>query len=46
MNFNSPWSKQLRKNSAILFRLWDRPVNALAKICEYSEYKKKKSVNA
>ncbi|MFX1316384.1 MAG: acetate--CoA ligase family protein [Promethearchaeota archaeon] len=41
MNFNTPWSKRLRKNGAILFRLWDRPVNAIAKICEYVEYKNK-----
>jgi len=41
MNFNTPWSKRLRKNGAILFRLWDRPVNALAKICEYIEFKQK-----
>ncbi|MFX0044050.1 MAG: acetate--CoA ligase family protein, partial [Candidatus Hodarchaeota archaeon] len=40
MNFNTPWSRRLRKNGAILFRLWDRPVNALAKICEYVEFKK------
>ena len=38
MNFNSPWSRNLRTNGALLFRLWDRPVNALAKVCEYAEY--------
>jgi len=43
MNFNSPWSKRLRKNGALLFKLWDRPVNALAKVCEYVEYRKKVS---
>ncbi|MFW9902380.1 MAG: acetate--CoA ligase family protein [Candidatus Thorarchaeota archaeon] len=43
MNFNSPWSKKLRKNGAMLFTLWDRPVNALAKVCEYVEYKQKRS---
>ncbi len=41
MSFNSPWSKKLRKNGAILYRLWDRPVNALAKVCEYVEFKQK-----
>ena len=41
MNFNTPWSKRLRENGAILFRLWDRPVNALAKICDYVEFKQK-----
>lgn len=43
MNLNSPWSKRLRENGAILFRLWDRPVNALAKICEYIKFKRKTS---
>jgi len=41
MGFTSPWSKRLRKNGALLFKLWDRPVNALAKVCEYVEYKQK-----
>ena len=41
MNFNSPWSKRLRYNGAILFKLWDRPVNVLAKVCKYVEYKQK-----
>jgi acetyltransferase len=40
MNFNSPWSKRLRGNGALLFKLWDRPVNALAKVSEYVEYKR------
>jgi len=39
MSFTSPWSKRLRKNGALLFQLWDRPVNALAKVCEYVDYK-------
>ncbi|MFX1266506.1 MAG: acetate--CoA ligase family protein [Promethearchaeota archaeon] len=43
MNFNTPWSKRLRENGAILFRLWDRPVNALAKICEYFDFKQKQT---
>ncbi|HUW90737.1 MAG TPA: CoA-binding protein [Candidatus Nanopelagicaceae bacterium] len=41
MSFTSPWSKRLRRNGAMLFKLWDRPVNALAKVCEYIEYKQK-----
>jgi len=41
MGFTSPWSKRLRKNGALLFKLWDRPVNALAKVCEYVSYKKR-----
>jgi len=32
MPLNSPWSKRLRDNGFLLFRLWDRPVNALAKV--------------
>ena len=42
MPFNSPWSKRLRINGFNLFRLWDRPVNALAKVCEYTEFRNKK----
>ncbi len=41
MSFTSPWSKRLRKNGALLVKLWDRPVNALAKVCEYISYKQK-----
>ncbi|NVM18879.1 MAG: CoA-binding protein [Candidatus Lokiarchaeota archaeon] len=41
MSFTSPWSKRLRRNGALLFKLWDRPVNALAKVCEYVSYKQK-----
>lgn len=41
MSFTSPWSKRLRKNGALLFTLWDRPVNALAKVCEYIKCKQK-----
>ena len=41
MSFTSPWSKRLRENGALLFKLWDRPVNALAKVCEYVSYKQK-----
>ena len=42
MNFNALWSKKLRINGAMLFKLWDRPVNALAKVCEYVDYKQKR----
>ena len=41
MSFTSPWSKRLRRNGAMLFKLWDRSVNALAKVCQYIEYKQK-----
>jgi acetyl-CoA synthetase (ADP-forming) len=39
MSYNSPWSKRIRNNGALLFKLWDRPVNALAKICNYVDYR-------
>ncbi len=42
-NFNSPWSRYLRKNGAMLFRLWDRPIGCIAKACNYVEYKRKHS---
>ena len=42
MCYTSPWSKRLRVNNALLFKYWDRPVNCLAKICEYAEFKRKK----
>ncbi|NHJ23765.1 MAG: hypothetical protein EAX89_04275 [Candidatus Lokiarchaeota archaeon] len=41
MPFNSPWSKRLRENGFNLFKLWDRPVNALAKVCKYVRFKGK-----
>ncbi|MHA1932044.1 MAG: acetate--CoA ligase family protein [Promethearchaeota archaeon] len=41
MSFTSPWSIRLRKNGAMLFQLWDRPVNALAKVYEYVNYMQK-----
>ena len=44
MSFTSPWSKRLRKNGALLFTLWDRPVNALAKVCEYIKHKQKQEL--
>ena len=43
MRFDSPWSKRIRNNGAILFKFWDRPVNALAKVCEYVDFKIKRS---
>ncbi|MFW9937347.1 MAG: acetate--CoA ligase family protein [Candidatus Thorarchaeota archaeon] len=45
MPFNSPWSKRLRQNGAILFKLWDRPVNALAKIINYVEICKNRGLD-
>jgi acyl-CoA synthetase (NDP forming) len=43
MRFDSPWSKRIRNNGAILFKFWDRPVNALAKVCEYVDFRLKRS---
>ncbi|MBD3211040.1 MAG: hypothetical protein GF311_00400 [Candidatus Lokiarchaeota archaeon] len=40
-NYNSPWSKRIRSTGAILFQYWDRPVRCLAKLCEYSQYRRK-----
>ena len=42
MRYDSPWSKRIRNNGAILFKFWDRPVNALAKVCEYMDFKLKR----
>lgn len=39
-NFASHWSKKIREHGGIVFQYWDRPVNALAKIIEYLEYKR------
>lgn len=35
-----PWSKKIRENGGILFKLWDRPICCLAKLCEYGIYRK------
>ncbi|GAG69305.1 unnamed protein product, partial [marine sediment metagenome] len=42
-NFSTFWSKKLRENGAILFKLWDRPISCIAKICEYTKYRRKHS---
>ena len=36
----SPWSKKVRKEGGVIFKFWDRPIKALAKICEYAEYQR------
>jgi len=43
MCYTSPWSKRLRSNGALLFKYWDRPVNCLAKICNYISFLKRKN---
>lgn len=40
-NYSSPWSKKIKECGGTLFQFWDRPVRAMAKICEYVEYKHK-----
>lgn len=42
-NFNSFWSKKLRENGAFLFRLWDRPIPCIKKLCEYAEFRRKQT---
>ena len=42
MRYDSPWSMRIRNNGAMLFKFWDRPVNALAKVCEYVSFKNRK----
>ncbi len=37
-NYISSWSQKIRKLGGIVFKLWDMPINCLAKICEYSKY--------
>jgi acyl-CoA synthetase (NDP forming) len=43
-SYANEWSKKIREHGGIVFQFWDRPVNALAKICEYAEYRRKKSI--
>ncbi|MBD3338369.1 MAG: hypothetical protein GF353_04640 [Candidatus Lokiarchaeota archaeon] len=40
-NFSSSWSKKIRENGGVLFQFWDRPVRCVAKLCDYSEYRRK-----
>jgi acyl-CoA synthetase (NDP forming) len=40
-NYASYWSKKIRERGGIVFKFWDRPVNCLAKICKYVEYRKR-----
>ncbi len=34
----SNWSEKIREHGGIIFKFWDRPVNRIAKICNYSAY--------
>ena len=40
-SYASEWSKKIRGHGGIVFQFWDRPVNALVKICEYAKYRNK-----
>ncbi len=40
-SYSHPWSKKMRDAGASLFKLWDRPVRCLAKLCEYGEFRNK-----
>jgi len=39
-SYANEWSNTIRGYGANVFKLWDRPVNALAKLCEYAEYRR------
>ncbi len=39
-SYANEWSNEIRGYGANVFSLWDRPVNALAKLCEYAEYRR------
>ncbi|MFW9824317.1 MAG: hypothetical protein ACFFE4_15345, partial [Candidatus Thorarchaeota archaeon] len=41
LSYADEWSKKIRQHGGIVFQFWDRPVNALIKICDYAEYRKK-----
>jgi hypothetical protein len=40
-SYSNPWSKKIREHGGIAFSFWDSPVNCLAKICDYAEYRRK-----
>jgi acyl-CoA synthetase (NDP forming) len=39
-NYNCQWSQKIRSHGGIVFKFWDRPVNSIAKICEYAKYRR------
>ncbi|MBY8984917.1 MAG: CoA-binding protein [Candidatus Lokiarchaeota archaeon] len=43
-SYANEWSKKIREHGGIVFQFWDRPVNTLAKICDYAKYRRKKPV--
>ncbi|MHA2391979.1 MAG: CoA-binding protein [Promethearchaeota archaeon] len=40
-SYANEWSNKIRERGGIVFQFWDRPVNCLAKICDYSEYRRR-----
>ncbi len=43
-SYANEWSKKIREHGGIVFQFWDRPVNVLAKICDYAEYRRKEII--
>ena len=39
-SYSNEWSDTIREYGANVFKFWDRPVNALVKLCEYAEYRR------
>ncbi|TFF88199.1 MAG: CoA-binding protein [Promethearchaeota archaeon] len=42
--YTSDWSQKIRDKGGIVFKLWDKPVNCMAKICDYVDYLKKRDL--
>lgn len=40
-SYADEWSNRIRALGGIVFQFWDRPVNCLAKICDYAEYRRR-----
>ena len=40
-SYSNTWSNKIREHGGIVSQFWDRPVNSLAKICDYAEYRRK-----
>ncbi|MFW9866996.1 MAG: CoA-binding protein [Candidatus Thorarchaeota archaeon] len=39
-SYADEWSKKIREYGGVVFQFWDRPVNCLAKLCDYAEYRR------
>jgi acyl-CoA synthetase (NDP forming) len=42
-SYADEWSNKIRVQGGIVHQFWDRPVNCLAKICDYTEYRSRKN---